>query len=252
MADNEKIPVGSLPPEPAVVPEMDKANDTPSVDYEKNFTELHKKFGEQSNEVGSLRKQNEALMEKLSAIEQNVAKKEEVAREQEPPTNYEQQLRELASKYDDGEITAEDLMIESNRLTKAQTMAEAEERYGNLLEKANQQFNETLSARDQEKIVEQFNEQNPEFSAWKESGELDAVIQSNPLHDELSAYYALKAQKAQEALEAGRLKEGSEPAKKVLNKPGSTIQQANKPKGQYTAAEIRESALAAARAAAAG
>ena len=252
MAEENKIPAGSLPPEkPVEAPVQDKAEDN-GTDYKKSFEELQKKFGEHSNEVGTLRKQNEELMNRLNDIETQSKKREEQALEQEPPTDYERELRTLANKFDEGEITAEELMLQSNKLTREQTMAEAESKYGNILDKASQQFQETLSARDQQAIVEQFNKQNPEFAEWQESGELEQVMQANPMHDELSAFYELKANKLAEQLEAKKLEAGSDPAKKVLSKPGHTIQQANKPKGTYTEAELRESALAAARAAAEG
>lgn len=48
-------------------------------------------------------------------------------------------------------------------------------------------------------LADQFIKANPDFLEFQESGEIADFIKQNPLHDNVSAYYALKAQKADAA-----------------------------------------------------
>lgn len=256
--DNKTIPVGSIPPEPSKEPDTEPTPKekklyagkykTPE-DLEKAYTEQAGKFGEHTNLVGELRKTNQAMEERLSAMEQSAKEREDAARKQEPPTNYEQELRDLATAYDKGDLSVEDFMLQSNALTRQQTIAEADAKYGNILEKAGEQFNQTLQERDQNQVVSKFHDDNPEFQQWIDSGEIDQVMSANPLHDQVSAFFELKAQRAFEEgkAEAARMEAGSKPAEQVLNKPGTSIQAKNdKPPGSYSKGELHDSMLKAA------
>ena len=258
MAEEQKvIPTGSLPPEPEVketapppepVEEKVYAGKYKSPeDLEKAYGEIGKKYGQQSQQVGELSKQNQELAQRLEAIE-----KQNAELSNPPKTDYEAELRALNKQYDEGEIEIGELLLRTNAITRQQTLAEADQKYGNILDQASNQFQQTLSERDAQAQANKFHEQNPEFNQWAESGELDAMKESNPMLDDLSAFYALKAAKAFEAgkEETLRLKSGSEEAGKVLSKPGNSIQQANKPKERLTGSALKASMLEKARAAA--
>jgi hypothetical protein len=261
---DDKIPYGASPPEPKEEV-MDKAEDVqekevavekPKMDYEKSYKELHSKFGETSNVVGELRKQNESLAAKMAEIEKQAAEREKAALKAEPPTDYEQMLADIADKYDSGEITFKQSQIETNRITREMTKAEAAAEKEAILEAARSETqkilaakDQELAAKDQEVIVKKFHEQNPEFSQFESSGELQKAMEADPLLDDLAAYYKLKAEKAFELgkAEQARIASGSSSASKVLADQGTSMQtdrKTTKPKGEAGLKQSMLSALA--------
>lgn len=219
-------------------------------DLEQSYTSLSSKLGEQGQELGTLKAQNELLMRQL---QEKQATPEKPVKE-EPQTDYDQLLAEVGKAAEDGSIGMDEALLKVADITRQRTEALAEAKTAAMFDKAVNTFNEKLSERDQQVVIDKFNEDNPEYAQWQQDGSLQEIMASNPLHDELSAYYAKKAQVAAEEAqanfekgkaEAARLKQGSEPVKKVLSKPGQSIQTANTPKQKLSKGELRKSMLAA-------
>lgn len=250
---SDQIPVGAMPPEPqeaVVEPQVeDKANEQSGVDYEKSYKELQSKFGEHSNLVGSLKQENKTMMEKLANLEKQAAAREESARNEEPPTDYEKMLREVSRKYDDGDMTFEQAMLESNSITRQQAQAEMQGQMKGLLDQTTNAFQTELQNRDSNAVVQKFHEANPDFQQLQQSGDLQRIMDQEPMHDEFSAYWAHKATIArQEALdEAARVKAGSENASKVLADPGSSMQHQRKSGRPLSESEMKASMAASLR-----
>ena len=109
---------------------------------------------------------------------------------------------ELQRKLEEGEISTGEAFEEQRKLIEMS---------------AQQQVQAVLQQQKQEaeasKIQDKFLSENPDFTELRDSGELEGLVKANPLHDNLSAYYALKAQRAEEARESA-VKEAVEKAVK--------------------------------------
>lgn len=264
----DAVPYGSMPPEPDTVempetdemvdeqpeqpPEAEKQPGESQVDYAKRYEELQKKFGEHSNVVGELRKQNQTLQQEMEAIRTASSQKEEIARNQPPPNDYEQMLRAVAKKAEDGDMTLEEALFESNRITREWSRAEAEQEKTSLLEQARGEVQQILSAKDAEKVVSKFHESNPDFVELQQSGQFEQMKAEDPLLDDLSAFWKAKALAAQTAAEkrfeegkaeALRVASGSNRAGKVLADPGTSMQTQQKKTGPMSEQDIKSSML---------
>ena len=108
-------------------------------------------------------------------------------------------------------------------------------------------------------IYSKFVSENPDFEQLRDSGALQPIIQSNPMHDPVSAYYVYKSMEtlsakeaaAKEAYERGRaeaaaIAKGTEQTKAVLAQPGTTVREVNpqRPNKMPTSAELRETGMA--------
>jgi hypothetical protein len=222
-------------------------------DFEKRYSELVKKLGEQGNQLGELRKQNESYAKQMADFQEQSKQKVETARNMPPPTDYEKMLREVAKRYEEGDITYEQSLLESNKITREMSKAEAEAEKAALIEQARSEVFNILSAKDNEVQAERWHEQNPDFRTLQETGELEAIKAQDPVLDDVSAYFKAQALKAKEEAakafelgkaEAMRIAAGSQKAGKVLADPGTSMQQQSKPKPR-TEAELKQSMLAA-------
>jgi hypothetical protein len=261
---SDTMPYGASPPEAqepdkveevqAEVEQPQGETEKPKPDYEKSYQELHKKFGEHSNVVGELRKQNQMLQEQMAQLAEQSKVREDKAREAPPPTDYEKMLREVAQKVEAGDMSYEDGLVQSNKITREWTKAENEMEKASLLEAARSEVTNILQAKDSEQVVSKFHERNPDFQQLVETGALDQLKAEDPLLDNLSAYWKHQAMTAKEkeaaAFEAGkqdalRVKAGSEKAGKVLADPGSSMQNQRKPSGPRSDADLKAGMLAA-------
>ena len=265
----ETVPYGSMPPEyPEAEEAPDKAEipeetteqappaeeEKPKMDYEKSYQELQKKFGEHSNVVGELRKQNQALMQEMEGIKQMAAQREEAARNLPPPTDYEKMLSDIAQQAEDGEISLQEALLASNKITREWSKAEAEQEKASLIEQARGEVQSLLSEKDAQRVIDKFHEANPDFTAMRDSGTFDQLKAEDPLLDDLSAFWKAKAMEAAKAAdlkfeegkkEALRVAAGSEKAGKVLSDPGKSMQTQQKPRGPLRENDIKASMLAA-------
>ena len=264
----ETVPYGSMPPEYPEVEEQDTAEAPADVtppaeeqqpgeskaDYETRYKELQRKFGEHSNIVGELRKQNQMLMQEVEGIKQQSAKREEAARNMPPPTDYEKMLSDIAAKAEEGEISLQEALIQSNKITREWSKAEAEREKQSIIEQARGEVQSLLSEKDAQRVVDKFHESNPDFTAMRDSGEFDRLKAEDPLLDDLSAFWKAKALAAEQAAalkfeegkkDALRVAAGSEKAGKVLADPGKSMQTQQKPRGPAGERDIKASMLAA-------
>jgi len=208
-------------------------------DYKTRYENLEKKLGEQGKEMGDLKKQNQELMQQLQQMQSGDQNK---ATGSENAPDYEAKINEIYQQLDNGDISVEDALRQSNSLT-------AEMAQKNADELASKKVQEALEEKDQETQMQKFFEQHPDFKQLQESGELDKVKQEMPgFHDDFSAYFAHKARTAeQEAYERGKkemeeLSQGDAGTDKVLQGQGSTIHNQN-PEPLHDEGEIKQSMM---------
>jgi anti-sigma28 factor (negative regulator of flagellin synthesis) len=207
-----------------------------SDDLAKSYTELEKKLGEQGARTKHL---TDLLLQS-----QKSAKPEPAVQ---GPT-YEQQIGEIQQRIENGEISVSEGVVMSNNLTAEYAAKRATER-----------MDKTLREREVQKERESFLESNPDFEELRQSGVLDKVKRNMPnLHDDFSAYYALKAEQNRLAVEAARkqgielgkteaarIAEGDRRTKKVLQKPGVSAAEIGRPEGKANPSDIKKSMLEA-------
>ena len=263
--EDEKIPYGAAPPEPEyaepevqdTAPVTEEApaatEEPPKVDYEKRYQELQKKFGEHSNVVGEVKKQNQSLMQEMAALKAQAQAREEKARNAPPPTDYEKMLSDIAKRADNGDMSLEEALLASNKITREWTKAEAEAEKAQLLEQARSEVQGILASKDEDAVVKDFHAKNPEFATFQQEGRLDQLKAEDPLLDDLSAFWKAQALTAKEQAaaefergkqEALRVASGSKPAGKVLADPGTSMQNQQKPTRPLGEAELKASMLA--------
>ena len=248
MPDEQKvIPAGSMPPEKEDTAKTEGKEEPLLLGKYKSSGELasaHEslqgKLGEQGKELGDIKAQNTLLTKQMNDLMKNSQKEVEEAENAEPPTDYQKELANIYQAVDEGEMSLEEGMKMSNSLTAQLATEEA-------TKEATAAFQKILSERDAQGVQQKFLDENPDFLPMKEAGALDEVVKSsNGLHDDFSAYFALKATEAREQgrAEQASLEEGTKEAGSVLSKPGSTIRQTNN-KTPSSRSELRASMLEA-------
>jgi hypothetical protein len=246
--EGKTIPAGApLPPEKDTGGNKSKASKTTVKvgdreynsleDLAKDHQNLQDLYGKHTDEVGTLRGANKVLTEQI-ADAKKVAK--ESAANEPPPTDYEGQLTAIYKQMNDGDITVEAGMQQSNALTAEMTAAK-------ITEQTNAHLQDTLQKRDAEAEQKNFLKNNPDFKELQASGAFEK-IKNGPgggMHDDFSAYYALKAAEGVEKgkRDAAKIAAGDDLTKTVLTKPGDSIKQTNKPKGPLPEAELEASML---------
>lgn len=189
-------------------------------DLAKAYSELEKRFGQQSGEVGELRKQQQILFGQLEGKGGQKGSQESPATPAQP--DYDAQLSDLQQKVDEGELSIAEALKLSSEISanKAATLAA-------------QQMQKLQQQQQAQQVQTQWLEQNPDYTEFVGSPDHAAIMKSNPLHDDFSAYHAWKAQMAAtEAYEKGKaevqnLAQGAEAGRKVLAGQGATIRQNN-------------------------
>ena len=237
----EVMPAGAIPPEqkPEPEPEPEKILgkfNAPEEVYSA-YSELEKKLGEQGGEVGSLKKMNQMLMEQLQQKE---------GQAKTPPTDdevddfdYDLQMQELTKAVEEGDLDISEALLQSSKLAAEQATRQSLSKY----EEMSQQ-------RAIEQTQQQFLQTHPDFMELKQTGQLESVKQTLPgLHDDFSAYYALKAEQAQAAAEqrqeTERIATGDVRTDKVLQKPGTPqTKNIGRKQGKMSDYELKQSMLA--------
>jgi hypothetical protein len=240
MSGRDVMPAGAMPPEPE--PEEMEAQE-PILGKFKSpdelataYTELEKKLGEQGSELGSMKQMNAMMLEQMQ---------DRQARDQTPPTesegeqiDYAGQMAALRDQLEAGDISIEDALIQMGNMT-------AETATKNALK----QYEELNAQKQQEEAQNRFLNENPDFTELQRSGQLEAVKKTLPgLHDDFSAYFALKANEAAKAAdrqkEIEQIAQGAERTDKVLQKPGSQAKNIGKPGKRLSPAELKAKTLA--------
>lgn len=242
MEDRKIHPAGELPPEPdeevyddpeggeghaggeegepAAAGEEGAGDDTPN--WEERYKQLEKKLGEQGNELGTMRQQNQELQQALQQMQQS-----QTPEGQEQSRDLQSQLQDIRKQMDEGELSPDEAMFQTAQITSEMARMEAEQ----IADAKLQKFQQDAEA---DKVLSQFHRQYPDFEESRQTGTLEEVKKQLPgLHDDFSAYFEHKARTAaDEAYERGKkemekLAQGDAAAGKVLSKPGNTIRQKN-------------------------
>jgi len=105
---------------------------------------------------------------------------------QEPARDYDSELAELQKQAADGDISYNDLISKSQAIHEAKTQ--------DLVQNSLKQYHEEQQTRT---VQERFLSENPGFQDFIASPENQALQQANPVLDNVSSYYAAKAQSAE-------------------------------------------------------
>lgn len=244
MKDSNVMPAGSMPPEPEVEVEEDAVVEPEPIlgkfksadDLATAYSELERKIGEQGNELGAMKQMNTMLMEQMNARQ---AQDQTPASEAEKDTfDYEAQLSELSMAVEDGDMPIEQAIVKASNLAAENATRSAVSKY-----------QEMTAAQQREAAQQQFLETNPDFLELQRSGQLEPIKKALPgMHDDFSAYFALKAQSAAQAAlekkETDRIASGADRTDKVLQKPGGKAKNIGKPQGKMSNAELKAKTLA--------
>ena len=214
-------------------------------ELEKSYISLEQKLGKHGEELGMLRGQNQQLMEML--------KSQQAGQQQaQPSAGQEDKIASIVEAYGkldfledpDAASKGANLLLQAIRATKDEVMSEAQNKFSSI-----------LTEKEAEKLRTRFIEENPDFVEMQNQGVFQSMKTKNPLHDDFSAYYALKSAKASEQIAAlqaqldeakriANLAGGDSGTAKVYTKPGGEIAAKSKPR---TITELKQSALDAVR-----
>ena len=209
--------------------------DTPE-DLAKGYTELETLLDKQGGEVGDLRKQVTELSK--------TAEKPAEDKAGTPDDSFADKERSILERIDKGDIELATGMAELMSLTREETKREMETK-----------FTDHDQKREAQDLYDDFVEDNPLFQELKAAGKLAEVMKTNPMHDEFSAFFAIKAEldatssfeKGQE--EALKIAKGADGTRRVLNDPGNQNREAPTPKKGMSQGEQAGGMMAAMQAA---
>ena len=233
-----------------------ETKDTKKDDSSKNYDELKKVFDKQGNELGELRKQNQELFSALKEIQQKDAKSQDTKQSAQKQAKNDD-LSKVLTEYgkldflddDSAPQKGADLLKQAIALTAQMSKEEA-------LTEAEAKVRAILQEKDSDAMTNRFLEENPDFAELQAQGAFQAFKTTNPLHDDFSAYHALKADQAmaenaelkqqlEEAQSMLKVSEGDKATSKVFTKPGNEIRSYQKPKPK-SVSELKQSAMEAA------
>ena len=253
--DEDVIAVDDVPAEKVVVeesiadtePELFLGKYKSLEEATKGHADLEAKFGEQSNEKGTLTAENKILKSQLDQANKQSDPK------QDTPTDFNAELKAIEKQVDDGDLSVGEGIRKSAAISAQIGEAKAA---GSFQKQQEQAVVETSR--------NAFVEQNPEFTALQQSGELEAIKNELPgFHDDVSAFYVHQANKAAVAnevavkeaaatgFEAGKaemakIADGATNTQKVLQTPeGDSTKNIGRKDGPYSKNELKQSGLAA-------
>jgi hypothetical protein len=216
-------------------------------DLAKSYQELESFRGRQSSELGDLRKQNDLLAKNLELLQQNMQAPKGKEESKPAAPDWDQQLADIQRQVDSGEIDISQALRMTSEITTSRALSLAEQKY--------QQYDQQKQARS---IQQKFMEEHPDFNTFLQSPERQALRQSNPLHDDFSAYWNWKAVQneqsaktaAEEAYNRGKseiekVAQGAQAAGRVMQTPGSGVRNANPPAKPMSDYDIKQSMAAA-------
>jgi len=235
---SEVMPAGAMPPEiqeEVVEPQLYAGKYKSPEDMETAYSALEKKFGEQGNDLGAQKQMNTMLMEQAQARQaqdQTPAKMEEV-----DTFDYEAQMGTLQAAVEEGELPIEQALVQASNLA-------AE----NATRTALSKYQEMNAAQQQQTAQQSFLDSNPDFLELQQTGQLEPIKKALPgMHDDFSAFYALKAQQAataaEEKQEVNRIAEGDKRTEKVLQKPGGTAKNIGRSPTKMSDFDLKQSML---------
>lgn len=196
--------------------DADKSGDKDGGDIRKMLEDSQRFIGQQSTQIGELRKELEGLKSSSQQPQQQ---------QQQQQADPETALRETLAKYEAGEATVEETIVAAFSAGKQASESIVDQK---------------LAQRDQDarnqQLQDSYLQQNPDFMQLHESGALAQEMQKNPLHTPVSAYESIKRNESQaqlaeltqqvDALKAEReasIAAGRNNAGKTIATPGSTM-----------------------------
>lgn len=218
-------------------------------DLEKSYAELQTKLGDQGNRLGRAEEERSTLLKQIDSLQ---AKSQEAPADKGQADDLGQQLNTIAEQVENGDLTIGEGM-KKTALISAQ-IAQNEAVRG---------IHEEQSQATVAKSKELFAKDNPDFFDMQKSGDLDAIKEQLPgFHDDISAYYALKANTIQASFEAAveaaraegiatgkaemaKIAGGDKNTQKVLQGGGKSAEEIGRKQGPMKQSEMRESGLAA-------
>ena len=227
--DKSVMRAGDMPPEVVEETEDTKSTEKESQTFvdgkyksaeelESAYKNLEKKMGEDSAEKSALRQNIDTLTSQFQQLKSDIAN----TQNNEDAKDYATQLNGIMQELSDGNLDVEEAMKQSNLLT-------AEMAAGKATEAANKTFSEKMKERDAMEAERRFNSKYTDFKEIQGSGALEAIKQDEPMHDDFSAYFVLKAQQAEEKGKktAQLADEAGKKTETVLKKPGAGIRTTN-------------------------
>ncbi len=221
-------------------------------DLEKSYSELSKKIGDQGNRLGKAEEDRSSLLRQLESMQ---TKNQEAPDDQGKADDFEAQIAAISQQVEDGDISIGEGMQQTAKVSALIAQNETTKGF-------KQEQQQELANRSKQT----FAESNPDFFEMQQAGNLDAVKDQLPgFHDDISAYYALKAEQATASVEAAkaegfeagkaemaRIAGGDSNTQKVLQGGGKTAAEIGRKASAMKPNEIRESGLAALKAARGG
>lgn len=148
-------------------------------------------------------KELESTLNELKRQQQQSGGGSQAGGKESGPPDADQVMAEIARQLEEGEISVSEALakqkqaLETGMTAKFQQMLDAKSR--------------EVDAR---QLEQSFLKENPDFVELRDSGELQSLIEANPLHDNISAYYAYKAEKAAREASEKAVKETEERLRK--------------------------------------
>lgn len=185
--------------------------------------------GDQDSFMSGLSKQLEALNQSIQGMGQSGTPDGQGA-EQAQARDFDAELAALQQQAEDGDISYQELLMQSQAIQEAKTQ---------------QQVQEAIGQYDQQKQVaevrERFLAENPDFNDFIQSDQNTAMQQSNPVLDNVSAYFANKAQAQGQQLAALQQELAALKAERESSIAGAAGQQTSKV-GAESGTDIKEAA----------
>lgn len=165
-----------------------------------------------------LTRQNKQLSEQVAQLSKSLEQIQKPNTQQSASgPDYTEKLEALQKKFNDGDINAQKYSAELSKINQEMFTVNSKA----MQEQFEKELQESAAKAENERIIRQFQDDNPDFLEAVESGELDEIKSKSRLHDEFSAYYEWKAHKLETELKTAKdaeykrgLKEGEERARK--------------------------------------
>ncbi len=213
------------------------------------YENLEKKMSEQGNELGTLRQQQQQIVEQNRQLQEQAYQAQQQAQIATSPTpDYDARVAAVTDAVDSGDMSIAEGMTQLAVLSREQGQIEAQEQ-------ANAIYSTKIQEVEQNNMANEFRKNNPDFDQVVQSGALEQIKATNPMHDNFSAYWAFKASEAAQiaednkvkAFEAGRaeqekLESGKSVTAGTLAEPGANAQRQTK-QGPYSGQEVEASML---------
>lgn len=137
----------------------------------------------------TLQQQGAQFAQLAEALQQQRGDAETPEQTGEPAPDYDAQMNDLQKKLSDGEITTEEFAQQQSQIM--------EQKMQSSMQQMMQQYQQQQSA---EQAINQYMQQNPDFSNVLQSQDAQALLQNNPVFDEVAAYEHMKRQSAESQL----------------------------------------------------